>query len=103
MQNKCKRAVASATFILYTIVIYVHVNRLKPPSHCPSVHPCAPRRLLGKPGRIVEEFECVQTFPAVLRTRPGLGQKIITVCPRYATVCNGTFPVKPRRRYGVSR
>jgi len=47
----------------------------------------------GEPGRIGKEFECVHTFPAVLRTRPGFGQKVITVCPGYATVCDGTFPV----------
>jgi len=47
----------------------------------------------GKPGRIVKELECVYTFPAVLRTRPGLGQNVITVCRGYATVCDGTFPV----------
>ena len=38
------------------------------------------------------EFECVPTFPAVLRTMPGLGQNVITVCSGYATVCDGTFP-----------
>jgi len=43
------------------------------------------------------KFECVHTFPAVLRTRTGLGQKVIMVCPGYATVCDGTFPVYPQR------
>ena len=47
----------------------------------------------GEPGRIVKKFECVLTFPVVLRTRPGLGQKVITVCTGYATVCGGTIPV----------
>jgi len=27
------------------------------------------------------------------RSRPGFGQKVITVCPGYATVCDGTFQV----------
>jgi len=57
----------------------------------------------GEPGRIGTEFECVHIFPAVLRTRPGLGHKFITVCPGDATVCDGAFPVEIRRRYGVSR
>ena len=47
----------------------------------------------GKPGRIGTEFECVHIFPAVLRTRPGLGHKLITVCPDNATVYDGAFPV----------
>jgi len=54
-------------------------------------------------GRIGTEFECVHIFLALLRTRPGLGHKLITVCPGNATVCDGAFPVKIRRRYGVSR
>ena len=37
----------------------------------------------------------VRIFPAVLRTRPGLGQKIITVCPGNATVCDVHFDVAP--------
>jgi len=44
-------------------------------------------------GRIVKKFKCVHTFPAVLRTRLGSGQKVITVCPGYATVCDGALPV----------
>ena len=47
----------------------------------------------GKPERIATKLECVHIFPAVLRTRPGLGQKLITVCPGYATVCDSAFPV----------
>ena len=48
------------------------------------------------PGRIVKKIECIHTFPAVVQTRPGLGQKVITYIP-------STFPVQPRRRYNVSR
>ena len=44
-------------------------------------------------GRIGTEFECIHKFPAVLRTRPGLGHILITVCPGNATVCDGAFPV----------
>jgi len=47
----------------------------------------------GEPGRIGTELECIHIFPAVLRTRPGLGHKLVTVCPGYATVCDGAFPV----------
>ena len=47
----------------------------------------------GEPGRFGTEFECVHIFPAVLRTRPGLGHTLITVCPGYAKVCDGQFPV----------
>ena len=57
----------------------------------------------GEPERTVKEFECVHTFPAALRKRSGLGQKVITVCPGYVTVYGSSLPVQPRRRYGVSR
>ena len=95
------------TFTISHPFIYEH-NRgmlrlvgFKPRLHCPGVHsssfttrpgpPATNSR--GEPGRIVKELECVHTFPAVLRARPGFGQKVITVCPGYATVCDGTFPV----------
>ena len=47
----------------------------------------------GKPGGIVKEFECVHTLSVELRTRPGLGQKLITVCPGYVIIFDGAFPV----------
>jgi len=62
-------------------------KKIKARSHCPTL---ADR---GEPGRIVKEFECVHIFQAMLRTRPGLGQTVITVCPGDATVCDGTFQV----------
>jgi len=43
--------------------------------------------------RIGTELKCVHIFPAVLRIRPGLGYKLITVCPGNATMCDGAFPV----------
>ena len=43
----------------------------------------------GEPGGI-GKFKCFYIFPAVLRTRPSLGQKLFTVCPGHATV---HFPV----------
>jgi len=46
------------------------------PVHSGSVLPTD----LGEPVQIVNEFKCVHTFPAVLRTRPCLGQKVITDC-----------------------
>ena len=69
------------------------------------VHIVAVYAPLGPDGleRIVQEFECVHILPAMLRTRPGLGQKVITVCAGYATICDGSLPVQPRWRYGVSR
>jgi len=67
---------------------------IKPRSHCPGVRPGAFWQFAaGEPGRIGTEFECIHIFPAVLRTRPGLGQNLITVCPGNATVCNGAIPV----------
>jgi len=54
---------------------------LKPRSHCPGVRPGASRQFAaGEPGRIGTEFGCLRIFPAVLRTRPGSGQNLITVC-----------------------
>jgi len=47
----------------------------------------------GEPGRIGTKFECVHIFPAVLRTRPGLGHTLITVCPGNVTICDSAFPV----------
>jgi len=47
----------------------------------------------GDPGRIGTEFDFVHIFPAVLRTKESLGQKLITVYPGNATVCNGAFLV----------
>jgi len=45
---------------------------LKPRSHCPGIRPGASRQfVVGEPGY---EFDFVHTFPATLRTRPGLGQ-----------------------------
>jgi len=63
-------------------------NYLEPRSHCPGVRHGASRQFAaGGPVRIGKEFECVPIDLAVLRTRPGLGQKLITVCPGNATVC----------------
>jgi len=47
----------------------------------------------GEPGRFGKKFECILIFAAVLRTRPDLGQKIITVCLGNDTVCDGAFPM----------
>ena len=67
--------------------------QLKPRSHCPGVRPGASRQFTaGGPGRTGTNRD-VHIFPAVLRTRPGLGHKFITVCPGNATVCDGAFPV----------
>jgi len=68
--------------LLHTVPVYVPV---RPGSLQPADR--------GEPGQIGTEFKCVQIFPAVLRTRAGLGQNLITVCPGYATVCDGAFPV----------
>jgi len=63
----------------------------------PVYAPVRPGSLLtadrSEPGRIVKEFECVYIFPAMLRTRPGMGQNVTAVCPGYATVCDGAFQV----------
>jgi len=79
---------------------------LKPNLHFP-VRPGASWQFVaggqGEPGQIVKEFECVHIFPAMLRTKPGLGQNMISICPGYSTVCDGTFLVYPRWRYSVSR
>ena len=47
----------------------------------------------GEPERIVKEFECVHTFPAALRNKYCLGQKVITICPGYAAVYGSSLPV----------
>ena len=67
-------------YISYTFQLLTSKIKLKPRSLCPGVCPGAPRQFAAsRPGRIGKEFECVHIFPAVLRTRPGLGQKLITV------------------------
>ena len=76
----------------------------KPRLHCPGTRPGSLKPAdQGEPGRILNEFECVHTFPSVRRARPGLGQKVITLCPGYATACDSAFPVQPRRHYSVFR
>ena len=98
--DKCYSTLLDSAFLTITISaahialnrLFVHCNvitlglkslSLKPRSHCPGV----------RPGRTGTEFECVHIFPAVLRTRPGLGQKIDHACPGNATVCDGAFPL----------
>jgi len=56
----------------------------------------------GEREQIGTEFECVHIFPAVLRTRPGLGQKLIRVCPGNATV-HSRCSSGGATEYGVSR
>ena len=73
-----------------------------------SVRHGAPRQFVaGGPRWTVANREVIRVrvyiLQAVLGTRPGLGQKVITVCPGYATVCGYTFTVKPRWRDGVPR
>jgi len=81
----------------------ISVKLIKPSSHFPGVRPGLPPADRGEPGRIGTEFEYVHIFPTVLRTRPGFGHKLITVCSGNATDCDDAFPVLIRRRYGVSR
>jgi len=76
-------------FTVCNLLSLVHTVPVYTPMRPGSLQP-ADR---DEPGRIGKEFECVHIFPAVLRTRPGLRQKIITVCPGNATVCDGAFPV----------
>ena len=83
--------------LLFKINVNNHTRALSLVHTVPVYAPVRPGSLQpadrGEPGRIGSEFEYVHIFPAVLRTRPGLGQKLITFCPGNATVCDGLFPV----------
>jgi len=73
---------------------------LIPCSHYPGVRPGASGQFVAggpglKPRSQCPGVECVHTFPAVLRTRPCLGQNVITVFTGYATVCDGITGVAP--------
>ena len=50
------------------------------------------RRDRGEPGRIGKEFECVHTFPAVLRLCPGHRRQ----SPGITTASDGSWTTKPR-------
>ena len=75
---------------------------LQPRSHCRGVRPGGSRRPGANRSESCRNLS-VHILPAMLRTRPGLGQKVITVCAGYATICDSSLPVQPRWRYGVSR
>ena len=83
--------------ILFKINVHNHTRALSLVHTVPVYAPVRSGSLepadRGEPGRIGNELEYVHIFPAVLRTRPGLGQNLITLCPGNATVCDGSFPV----------
>jgi len=99
-----------------SILYYFWLFRLvSPPYHCPSRF--VPTVWTGEQGRtwlFVKKIECMNIFPATLRTRPVLGQKakkwsrsfsiilIYAVHPRCyadnATLCPGKPRFRPRHR-----
>jgi len=70
---------------------------VKPGSQCPGVCPGASRQFASvRPGQTGMNLETVHIFPVVLRTIPGLGQKLIMVCPGNATMHSRVAPeVRP--------
>jgi len=71
--------------LIYLAFSLVHTVTVYAPVRPGSLQP-ADR---GEPELIGTEFECVHIFSAVLRPRPGFGQKLITICLGNATVCDG--------------
>ena len=72
------------------IVNTTTTDPIKPRSHCPGVRPGAYRQFVaGGPERTRTSLEGIRVRPYI----PGFGEKVITVCHGYVTVCDGTFPV----------
>jgi len=86
------------------------IGHIKPRSHCPGVRPDASRQFLaGGPGRTGRNRKEIRVRLYILgsaTTRPGLGQKVITVCPGaflYTTALSRATAVEPQCHYGESR
>jgi len=83
-----------------------HVHQIKPRSHCSSVRPSSSWQFVaGRPGRTRMNREGIwrrSYIPGSAINQTPLGAKFITICPGYATVCEGTFPVVWTARVGAT-